>query len=209
MTTPIPPTVSVVTPTWGRHDLLLERCIPSVQAQTYPLVEHIIVSDGPDPELRQILRPDGSREHDLWFAELPEHEPSEHWGHLARLTATDLASGSLIAYCDDDDSLRPEHCARHAAALLAHPEAGFSVSRMLAHGGPHSTVIGHGRLAAGNVGSPMIVHRKEILKHGTWETASWLEDWELVAQWLAAGIKCADIHEETADVWPSRYRSGS
>ncbi len=43
--------VSVITPTWNRHDLLLNRCIPSVEAQTYPDIEHIIVSDGPDPDL--------------------------------------------------------------------------------------------------------------------------------------------------------------
>ena len=46
------PTVSVITPTWQRHDLLLNRCVPSVAAQDHPAVEHVIVSDGPDPDLR-------------------------------------------------------------------------------------------------------------------------------------------------------------
>ena len=50
-----------------------------------------------------------------------------------------------------------------AAALLADPEAGFAVSRMMSHGGAHSSVTGRGPLAAGNVGSPMIMHRRETL----------------------------------------------
>lgn len=50
-----PPLVSVITPTWNRHDLLLTRCLPSVQAQDYPAVEHVIISDGPDEDLRDFL----------------------------------------------------------------------------------------------------------------------------------------------------------
>ena len=46
------PLVAVITPTWQRTGLLLSRCIPSVQAQDYPRVEHIVVSDGPDPDLQ-------------------------------------------------------------------------------------------------------------------------------------------------------------
>ena len=50
------PLVSVITPTWLRHDWLLHRCMPSVQGQTYPHIEHIIVSDGPDPELAVLMK---------------------------------------------------------------------------------------------------------------------------------------------------------
>ena len=45
------PLVSVVTSTWGRADVLMQLCIPSVIAQSYPNVERIIVSDRPDDEL--------------------------------------------------------------------------------------------------------------------------------------------------------------
>jgi len=69
------PRVSVITPTWQRHDLLLSRTVPSVQAQRYPSVEHIIVSDGPDPELKdKLAQPwtDGWR--NLWYHELSVHD---------------------------------------------------------------------------------------------------------------------------------------
>jgi glycosyltransferase involved in cell wall biosynthesis len=50
------PLVSVVTSTWRRADVLMQRCSPSVKAQSYPNVEHIIVSDRPDDELLGKLR---------------------------------------------------------------------------------------------------------------------------------------------------------
>ena len=208
MTTPIPPKISVITPTWQRHDLLFSRCIPSVQAQTYPDVEHVIVSDGPDPKLLFKVASLYPALHipALQYAQLPEHDPDEHWGAAARLFGAEFSSGDLITYCDDDDALRPDHCALMAAALLSDPEAGFAVSRMATHGGAHSTVIGHGPLACGNVGSPMIMHRRETLDYGTWDSSSWIEDWELVQQWLEAGIKYANVDAETCDVWPSGYR---
>jgi hypothetical protein len=46
--------VSVVTGTYQRHDLLMEA-IENVRQQTYRPLEHVIVSDGPDPELREML----------------------------------------------------------------------------------------------------------------------------------------------------------
>jgi glycosyltransferase involved in cell wall biosynthesis len=201
------PAVSVITPTWQRHKLLFSRCIPSVHGQGYENVEHIIVSDGPDPMLAQRLAPngpDGAR--DRWFYALPEHDPDEHWGHAARQTGIDLASGEFITYCDDDDALRRDHCSLLAQALVKNPDAGFAVSRMVQHGGAHKRVIGHGPLGAGNVGSPMIMHRRDILDVANWGPASWIEDWMLVQRWLVHGIKYVNVDAETVDVWPSVWR---
>jgi Glycosyl transferase family 2 len=210
------PLVSVITPTWRRGDLLMERCYPSVYGQTYLGVEHVIVSDGPDPGLRERFnalakKPPvplvAERVRPLWFLELAEHSPERHWGHLARLYGLTIAEGELITYCDDDDALRAEHCALLAQALIDDPGAGFAVSRMMTRGPTYGqAVIGWGPLGCGNIGSPMIMHRREILEHGTWGPASSSEDWDMVERWLKAGIRCADVPEVTADVWPSVFR---
>jgi hypothetical protein len=200
------PTVSVISPTWRRHDLLLSRCVPSVRAQSYPAVEHIIVSDGPDPELAKEL-PDRAGPRSQYLFQLAEHSPEKHWGHLARLHGLEMASGELIAYCDDDDALRPEHCALLAAALAKHPEAGWASSFMASHRPPDETVteIGYGSPSAGNIGTPMIMHRREILEHGTWGPASDFEDWNLVNRWIHAGAGHVQVEEVTIDVWPSLF----
>ena len=184
--------------------MLLDRCVPAVQAQDYPAVEHVIISDGPDPVLsRKTGWVPGPVE--LLYYELPEHQPEPNYGHYARAAGVERATGEYITYCDDDDSLRPAHCRLLAAALDADPEAGFAVSRMVSHHA-HPTVVGWGPLACGNVGSPMIMHRRGTLEYGTWGPPSWTEDWDLVEKWLDAGVKYANVNAETSNVWPSVYR---
>jgi glycosyltransferase involved in cell wall biosynthesis len=201
------PLVSVCTPTWARHGLLLERCVVSVQAQAHGNVEHIIVSDGPDENLRDHFARWKPPRHPVRFTELGVHHPDPNFGHYARRRAVELAAGEYIAYLDDDDSYRPGHCALMAAALDADPAAGFAVSRMLSHGPDSSLLsIGWGSLACGNVGTPMICHRRDTLKNGTWGPPSRLEDWELVARWLDAGVPYADVDADTSDVYPSIFR---
>lgn len=201
------PLVSIITPTWFRHDLLLNRCIPSIDAQTYPAIEHLIVSDGPDPELAgKLFPPLRSGERSRWFTNLPEHDGNLHWGSLARLHGIELAAGELIGYVDDDDALRPRHVELLAAALAAHPEAGWAWSLMASHNADDVvTEIGHGPPSAGNLGTPMIMHRREMLEHGTWGPPSALEDWELVNRWIHAGTSYTKVEEVTIDVWPSIY----
>jgi Glycosyl transferase family 2 len=104
--------------------------------------------------------------HPIRYTELSEHLPEPNYGHFARLAGVESSAGEYITYCDDDDSLRPEHCALMVAALEADPEAGFAVSRMVSHHA-HLTIVGWGPLALGNLGTPMIMHRREILTIAT------------------------------------------
>jgi glycosyltransferase involved in cell wall biosynthesis len=199
--------ISVVTPTWQRHDLLFSRCVPSVQAQSHPDVEHIIVSDGPDENLRDFIAAIRRPRHPIRYFELTEHHPDPNFGHYARVHAIAQAAGELIAYNDDDDELDPEHCALMAAALDADPGAEVAVSRMISHGPDDQlTAIGWGPLACGNVGTPMIAHRKSVLEKATWGPPSQLEDWELVRKWMDACVKFANVDAATANVWPSIFR---
>jgi glycosyltransferase involved in cell wall biosynthesis len=202
-----PPAVSVITPTWGRHEMLMSRCIPSVLAQEFKGTEHIIVSDGPDPQLAYRLGPNGpDGRRNLLYYELASHSPDKHYGHLARLAGIEYASADLITYCDDDDALRKSHVSEMARALNNSPEAGFAVSRMMSHGPSGPAVVGWGALGCGNVGTPMLMRHRWVLEHGTWGPASQYEDWELVERWLHAGIRYVNVDAETSDVWPSVFR---
>jgi glycosyltransferase involved in cell wall biosynthesis len=202
------PLISVITPTWQRHDLLLTGCLPSVQAQDYPWAEHVIISDGPDENLGDFLASVRKTKHRIRYAELPAHDPEPHYGWRARLLGLAMAVGEYITYCDDDDVLRPYHCSRMGAALDADPEAGFAVSRMMCHGPAGKSVTGWGRLECGNVGSPMLMHRRDVTRHGTWREAGLFEDWDLTEQWLDAGVRYVNVDSETSDVYPNRFREG-
>lgn len=197
MPLPDPPLVSVITPTWCRHELLLGRCAPSVQAQTWTRTEHVIVSDGPDENLASIRWPPGTR-----YLELPVHPEGTRWGHLARLHGIAASHGQVIAYLDDDDAYRPEHLEVTVNALLADPLAGFAVPRMTAHTRFGQVRIGDGALARGRVATSMIVHWREILDTATWTEDPAPPDWVLVSRWLDAGVRYASPDAVTVDYYP-------
>jgi glycosyltransferase involved in cell wall biosynthesis len=208
------PLVSVVTPTWQRHERLLNRCIPSVQAQTYQQVEHVIVSDGPDAALSERMLEyvgSGAPYHSVRYTALAERTEDRHWGHIARNAGADWATGELIAYLDDDDAYRPEHVALLAQALADHPEAGFAYSLMVQHYGPDNWhQIGGTEPVCNGIGTPMVMHRRELLdKHGGWGPASATEDWELFSRWLQAGVAYVHVPVITVDVWPSSIHEHS
>jgi glycosyltransferase involved in cell wall biosynthesis len=202
------PEVSIITPTWQRHDLLLNRCIPSVQAQTFGRVEHVVVSDGPDPELREKMRhqmEEGGFTHPVTFYELPEHKGRCE----ARMTGISMAQGEYIAYIDDDDALRPEHCqVLYDALFPSGKEWAYSVMESH-HPSSPSFSIGYASPAMGAIGTPMIMHRRRLLEHASWGPDSRVEDWELVQRWLAAGFEPAFAPEVTVDVYPSVYWPGA
>lgn len=196
------PIVSVITPTWNRNSLLLERCIPSVEAQTYPYIEHVIVSDGPDPAL---LERDFSDM--VTYDYLPEHV-NGHIGNPARLWALEICHGSLIAYLDDDDAYRPDHIKLLVEALGSGEGYRWARSVMMSHKPSGSVNIGYGRAVYGNIGTPMIMHERSLLEIATWTDDGEQEDWELISKWLDAGFEPVCVDEVTVDVWPSNFHGG-
>jgi glycosyltransferase involved in cell wall biosynthesis len=204
----VSPLVSVITPTWQRRDLLLGRCIPSVQAQDYySAVEHVIVSDGPDENLfaAPLTTPADFR-YPVRYYQLPEHDPAARWGHWARLHGIDVAKGEYITYLDDDDAYRPEHCRLLAAALDENPGAGFAYARTIMHaqGGAYCR-IGTDPPQYGQI-TVTLMHRRELLDIATWEQSRPTIDWDLVSRWLDAGVNYTSVGADTADIWPSTYR---
>jgi glycosyltransferase involved in cell wall biosynthesis len=189
--------VSVITPTWQRHDLLLDRCIPSVQAQTWPDVEHVVVSDGPDPTLRDRLT--GV---DVVYVELAEHPDDDcNYGAYSRNHGLTIAAGDLVAYLDDDNSFRPQHVQRLAEALIAHPDRDFAYSRMYRHG--LDDEIGGEPPEHGRVDSSILMHRAGAHeKFGCWPTPSpYAVDWEFVKTWVLAGATWVFVNEVTVDYY--------
>lgn len=188
--------ITAVTPTWKRAALLASRCIPSVQAQTYTgLVEHVVVSDGPDAEL--VVPPElGIR---LEF--LPVHEPAPNRGIWARRRGADLAEGDLIAYLDDDNAWRPGHLELLATALES-SGADFAYSRARCTAQGLTWTIGSEPPQFGQIDTSLIVHRRELLETATWEPSPVTPaDWHLVRRWVDAGARWVHVPRVTLDYY--------
>lgn len=112
---PPPAPVSVVIPTYNRQRLL-ERALASVQAQTLPPAEVIVVDDGSS---------DGTAE---WVA--AEHprvillrSDANQGPAAARNRGITAAREKWLAFLDSDDEWRPEKLRRQMEALAREPEA--------------------------------------------------------------------------------------
>jgi hypothetical protein len=116
------PLVSVCVGTYNRSDLLVSRCLRSLQEQTYDKLEIIVVgdccTDGTERAIEDLADPR------IRFENLPQRgpypeDPRLRWmvaGTMSVNRAMQLARGAFITHLDDDD----EHLPRRVELLLDH-----------------------------------------------------------------------------------------
>src|SRR6266404_236391 len=162
------PLVTVVTATWGRPKTIAERAIPSVRVQTYERIQHIIVTDGSDPELTHVLHGEGYCEDDEYhrLVQLGRNwtafSGDDHFGSLPRLVGSYLAAGDYIAYLDDDDEYLPDHVETLSVVL----DSGYDLA-LGRWRGPNGKTYGG---TAENLSiTSSIMHKAELLKVSNWK----------------------------------------
>ena len=188
--------VSVITPTWNRHDFVRTRAIASVQAQTYRDVEHVVVSDGPDPVLRALMA-----DYPVTYLECRHHDGHPmNFGSAARNRGLMAITGDVVAYLDDDNEWRPDHLDLLVKAL-DDSGADFAYSAMLTH--PQGTVIGLGPPRYGGIDTSMLMHRAGLStrwpRPGQIKDDQHAPDWWVVLQWLCAGATWTSVPKVTVD----------
>jgi glycosyltransferase involved in cell wall biosynthesis len=189
------PLVSVVTPTWKRPNLLINRCIPSVWAQTYSPLEHLIVSDGPDPDLRYRLGDLGYTPHGITGRRYVECGRNHGGvGHAARAAGAWLARGEWICYLDDDNTYLPGH----VAAMVAEAERAGVPLVCTAWQDPDGAVKGWAPPGTNRTDSSSFLHHRGLLTVAAWQPGDgYAADGALVDRWLAAGVAWSFLPEPT------------
>lgn len=94
--------VTVYIPTRNRVDLL-RQALASVEAQTYPDIEVIVVDDGSDDDTAAYLASYASRHSFRWF-----RNETPQGANAARNTAIRHAQGRFVTGLDDDDRFHPD-----------------------------------------------------------------------------------------------------
>lgn len=98
--------ISIVVPVYN-VSLYIERCVRSVMAQTYPVMECIIVDDAsPDDSIAKCERIIAGFNGPTQFVIL--HHDHNRGLSASRNTGTDAAKGDYIFYLDSDDELTPD-----------------------------------------------------------------------------------------------------
>lgn len=201
------PLVSVLTPTWQRPDLLMEA-VGNVRAQAYRPLEHVIVSDGPDPELGCWLAAIGEADRQ---AGVPERavlicyvELGRNWStylvdsFVAAPTtvAMLLARGDYQLWLADDERMAPDHIAGLVDALEA-AGADFAYSRVeLSWPSGRREGIGTDPPREGQITN--VLYRTDLLKRGLYPFgAGMTSDWACIRRWMEAGATWAFVDRTT------------
>lgn len=173
--------VTLVTPTWKRPKTILEHAIPSVARQTYPEIEHIIITDGYDPELNEILRkegymPGGHRKKLVWLG--------RNWsgfigrngmGDVGRLVGSYMAEGEYIGYLCDDNDLREDHVQRFVDLMETD-----NLDIVMCPWDQNTNPRDNNRVDANT-----FLHRFSLLKNSSWNVMDGREaDHYLVERWI-------------------------
>jgi glycosyltransferase involved in cell wall biosynthesis len=214
-------TISVITSSYNNTEDL-RTCIARVHDQTYTDWQHIIVHDGPNPDLRYELEDMGYKGHGKRvFVELGRNWHGFMGGDAGRnnvgdygggarggrgsrsavvvRVASHLASGEYIGYCDADCELLPDHLQQGVEAL-DYTEADFvytQVERRI--DGRTWDIIGDGHPRHGAIDGNAIMHRAELFQRALWEWGGDI-DWVIVAKWMEAGAVHAFIPKVTV-IW--------
>jgi hypothetical protein len=110
------PLISVYVPTYNRAEILMERAVPSVLAQSYKNIEFLIVGDCCNDRTEEWVT--GVEDPRIRFVNLPSRErrypptAENHWFAgpvVAANHALSSVGGKWIARIDDDDTWTPDH----------------------------------------------------------------------------------------------------
>ena len=114
--------LSLITGTYQRPQTLAQKALPSVLAQAVSPsnFEWIVVNDGADPATAALIR---GLDVPFPVVHLPIRHPVDGFGLChARNAGLEAATGDVVAYLDDDNSLDPHFAARTLGFFDANPE---------------------------------------------------------------------------------------
>lgn len=200
-----PKLVSVLTPLWGCPEKV-NACMQLVAAQTYRPIEHVLVVDGPDPSLV-----------DKFYASMFRHIGQgikykiemlgRNWstyleksfGVAPLVVASMLASGDYQMWFCDDEQMTPDHVEKLVGALEA-TQAGFAYSRTRlvkdTPDGPFVWDVGSMPPKKGQITN--FLYRTDLLKKNMFRFhQDEPGDWDMIRQWLEAGVPYAFVDELT------------
>ena len=206
------PLVTIIVTTFNRPELLRDRALPSVLAQTYEHLECIVVGDAAPAEIADVV--DSFADERFRFVNLPYRGPyparsEDAWlvgGTPPHNTGLALARGHWIGFVNDDDALRATYV--ESLLRLARAErAEVPYGRFVLHEpGGGSETLGRFPPAWGDWALPgSLLH--SALRFMPLQLSDWMfsipHDVGLLERMLRLGVRFAMHDEIVFDYYPS------
>jgi len=126
------PLVSVIVPTHN-GELFLAQALDSIVAQDYGPREILVIDDGSS---------DGSGGTARRYAETKYVHQVNQGNATARNNGARAATGSLLAFLDQDDTWTPDKLSVQVAHMRSRPQLGFTIGRLKFFHDPEETLPG-------------------------------------------------------------------
>jgi putative methyltransferase (TIGR04325 family) len=208
------PLVSVVIPTYDNHELLRERAIPSVLAQTHQNFEIVVVGDAAPDQARLAVESFGDPRitffNRLYRGPYPA-DPNARWrvaGVPPYNEAVRRAGGLWIAPLDDDDAFRPHHI-EQVLTRAREQRLELCYGQLCAHLADGSTnTLGRFPPEEGAFGVQSALYHAGLAGIFELELADAAlglpYDWALCLRMMEADVRIGMVEEPTVDYYPSR-----
>jgi glycosyltransferase involved in cell wall biosynthesis len=191
------PLVTVITPTWKRKKTIFEHAIPSIENQTYANIEHLVVTDGFDRELKQVLAAHGYtadgtttskglQRRQVWLGRnWFSYSGDGGVGVTPRLVGAFMAAGDFITYLDDDNDFLPEHIEKMVNAFREDESLELAGTEWSDQGDIHGINSSfHDQIDASS-----FMHTPKILLKNTYQHDGYECDRNIVIRWTDMGIQ--------------------
>ncbi|MGZ4203179.1 MAG: glycosyltransferase family 2 protein [Thermoleophilaceae bacterium] len=206
------PLVSVTVATCGRPELLAERCLPSILAQTHENLEVVVVGDAVGDATAQAvaaLADPRVRYSNLAQRYQAVEDPNRHWlvaSTMARNEAMRLATGLWVVAFDDDDAMRADHVERLLrSARQERAEVSYGQVRLRWEDGERidlgtfpPELAGFSWVGALYHAGLRFFEREHVAAH-----LGLPGDWYLCDRMLRAGVRFHMVEAVVADAYPS------
>lgn len=185
-----------------RHELLLDA-IENVRQQSYRPLEHVIVSEGPDPELHDLVQRETTyQDVPIRFVELGRNWTTylQNSRNAAPMIVAQLvAAGEYLCWLADDERLEYDHV-ESLVNLLESTGADFAYPRVRMWWNGTSPEqgwdIGTDPPQFGQI--THVLYRAALLEQGiTRLGAGGCSDWRQVEEWMQAGASWAHLPRVT------------
>jgi glycosyltransferase involved in cell wall biosynthesis len=132
--------ISIITATHDRSNILQNKAIPSLLEQTDQDFEWVLVNDGADPQTRQVVERLQTN-FPIVYCEIERAKKGFGLAH-GRNCGLEAATGDIVCYLDDDNSLVPSYIAAVKDFFCSNPQRSFSMVQQ----SRHRDVYQHGQL---------------------------------------------------------------
>lgn len=203
--------VSVIIPAYERPQLLLERSLPSVLAQTHRNLDVHVVGDGATPEVVAAMAT--VTDPRVRFTQRPRpvypQGDLNAWhvsGSHAVNYALDTARGDWICGMGDDDELYPEYVERLLSEALRQGVDIIYCRSEVIHNGRVKGYLGrwpprHG----GQAGGEWLWRKNSVrLDPECWRKGM-PNDWDFHSRMLLSGMKCGFVPDVLYKYYPSKH----